>query len=117
MTERGGGRKLMRVSELSIVAHMSRPATQVREMQNFFSLALATFLRLPSPLSAHATLRSAVASVDEATLAAYLRVSIPTLRRYVCGELNMNWVICTRLAVLPNVQASKAELPSTTTQR
>jgi hypothetical protein len=62
-------------------------------------------------------LRSALASVDEATLAAYLRVSIPTLRRYVSGEVNMNWVICTRLAVLPNVQASKAELPSATGER
>jgi hypothetical protein len=62
-------------------------------------------------------LRSAHESVDEATLAAYLRVSIPTLRRYVSGELNMNWVICTRLAVMPNVQASTAKLPSTTTPR
>ncbi|HEY7393234.1 MAG TPA: hypothetical protein VH559_00220 [Gemmatimonadaceae bacterium] len=29
----------------------------------------------------------------------------------------MNWVICTRLAVMPNVQASTAKLPSTTTPR
>jgi len=62
-------------------------------------------------------LRSALASVDEATLAAYLRVSIPTLRRYVSGEVNMNWVICTRLAVLPNVQASTAVLPTATSER
>jgi hypothetical protein len=68
-------------------------------------------------LSAHATLRTALASVDEATLAAYLRVSIPTLRRYVSGELNMNWVICTRLAVMPNVHAPKAEVPQTTSER
>jgi hypothetical protein len=64
-------------------------------------------------LSAHATLRTALASVDEAPLAAYLRVSILTLRRYASGELNMNWVICTRLAVLPNVQVPKVEVPST----
>ena len=63
-------------------------------------------------MSAHTTLRRALASVDEATLAAYLRVSIPTLRRYVSGELNMNWVICTRLAVMPNVQAPNVEVPT-----
>src|SRR5215468_12237723 len=89
---------------------------EVREMQKVLSPVSPYSLR-KAPLSAHANLRSALASVDEATLAAYLRVSIPTLRRYVSGEVNMNWVICTRLAVLPNVQASTAVLPTATSER
>ncbi|MGH9887117.1 MAG: hypothetical protein ACREBE_16445 [bacterium] len=54
------------------------------------------------PLSAQETLYAVLASTDEPTLAEYLRVSIATLRRYASGELKMNWVICTRLAALPN---------------
>jgi hypothetical protein len=82
-------------------------------MQKFPSLVLACSPQTVPLLSAHDTLRTALASVDEATLAAYLRVSLPTLRRYASGELNMNWVICTRLSVMPTVQAAKAELPTT----
>src|SRR5262245_55370005 len=108
MVERDGCRKLMHMSELSIVAHMSRPVTRgARNAEDLLPSLSHHFPQTAFPLSAPSTLRSALASVDEAMLAAYLRVSIPTLRRYASGELNMNWVICICLAVLPNVQASK----------
>jgi hypothetical protein len=60
-------------------------------------------------VSARNTLRDALASIDEAALAAHLRVSVPTLNRYINGELRMNWVICTRLASLPRGEHTKRE--------
>ena len=81
-------------------------------MQKFFIPRSRLLPQTALRLSAHTTLRTALASVDEATLATYLRVSIPTLRRYVSGELNMNWVICTRLAVMPTVPPPKVEVPT-----
>ena len=69
-------------------------------------------------VTAQATLRHALASIDETTLAQHLRVSVPTLRRYLGGTLRMNWVIVTRLAALPEqVVAPKNAYRSTTTVR
>lgn len=69
-------------------------------------------------MTASAALQNALATIDEMVLAEHLRVSVPTLRRYAAGTLRMNWVIITRLSVLPDrVVAPRDAYRSTTAGR
>jgi hypothetical protein len=69
-------------------------------------------------VTTQAVLRNALTTMDETVLAEHLRVSVPTLRRYAAGTLRMNWVIVTRLSVLPErVAAPRDAYRSTTAAR
>jgi hypothetical protein len=50
-------------------------------------------------------LEAVLARTSEATVAAHLHVSVRTLRRYVAGEVKMNWVTRTRLQRLAEIRA------------
>ena len=70
-----------------------------------------TPFRRPRASSAHSALLSLITVLDETTLAAHLRVSVPTLRRYLDRTLPMNWIIHTRLTTMPELLAASANSP------
>lgn len=73
-----------------------------------------TPFRRPRASSAHSALLRLITVLDEATLAAHLRVSVPTLRRYLDRTLPMNWIIHTRLATMPELLAASARATAKT---
>jgi hypothetical protein len=81
-------------------------------LTNPFSSPLSaptTPARAPQTPLAQVVLNDALISVDERWLAAELRVSVPTLRRYASGALRMNWVMRAKLiAAVEAVHAARA---------
>jgi len=63
--------------------------------------------RAPERIPSLAVLQDALSHAAEPLVAAHLRVSVRTLRRYVAGDLKMNWVTRTRLDGLVAELAAK----------
>ena len=61
----------------------------------------------PKRIASVALLQDVLRQAAEPLVAAHLHVSIRTLRRYVAGEMKMNWITRTRLDGLVTELAAK----------